>query len=84
MVQPDLLFNKIKGFYNRQNEIFPLTKSMMCKELMEQGYLYTSSKQERPQIRRENPVTKKEQTFIGILTDKIFINCKKNDGGRIV
>ena len=84
LVQPDLLFNKIKGFYNRQNEIFPLTKSMMCKELMEQGYLYTSSKQERPQIRRENPVTKKEQTFIGILADKIFINCKKNDGGRIV
>ncbi len=84
LVYPDLLYKEIKNFYNQQGIVFPWNKSAMCKELFNQGYLYKTSKQERPQIRRYNPKTKREETFIGILQDKIYITHRYNENGNIL
>lgn len=83
MIYPDILYKAVKKFYNEQNVEFPMDKSTMCKELMTNGYLYKSEKQERPQIRRVNPRNKKNETFIGILQDKIYIMHKYNEAGTI-
>ena len=83
LIYPDILYKAVKRFYNEQNVEFPLNKTAMCKELMLKGYLYRTEKQDRPQIRRQNPITKKEETFIGILPNKIYIRCRYNDEGII-
>ena len=56
----------------------------MCKELFNQGYLYRTEHQERPQIRRYNPRSQQEETFIGLLPDKVHITCRYNEKGIIL
>lgn len=83
IIYPDILYKAVKKFYNEQNIEFPMDKTTMCKELMNNGYLYKTEKQERPQIRRLNPRTKVNETFIGILQDKVYIMHRYNDAGTI-
>lgn len=83
LVYPDLLYKAVKKFYNEQGVEFPWSCTAMCQELYENGILYKTAKQERPQIRRKNPRSKKEESFIGILQNKIYITCRYNDGGVI-
>lgn len=83
-VYPDLLYKAVKKFYNEQGMEFPLTKTTMCRELRIKEYLYTTPKQDRPQVRRLNPRTKREETFIGILQDKLNIPYRYNDTGTIM
>lgn len=84
LVYPDLLYKAVKNFYNEQGIAFPWNKATMCKELFNQEYLYKTPKQERPQIRRYNPRSKQEETFIGLLQDKIYITCRYNENGMIL
>ena len=84
LVYPDLLYKALKNFYNEQGITFPWNKSTMCKELFNQGYLYRTEHQERPQIRRYNPRSKQEETFIGLLPDKVHITCRYNENGIIL
>ena len=81
-VYPDLLYKQIRSFYNQQGVDFPFNKATICKELMTSGNLYKTEKQERPQIRIINPITKKEESTIGILADKIYIPCRYNESGE--
>lgn len=83
-VYPDLLYKAVKKFYSEQGIEFPLTKTAMCKDLMLKEYLYKTPKQDRPQVRRLNPRTKREETFIGLLQDKINITYRYNDSGFII
>ena len=48
----------------------------MCKELFLGDYLYQTEKQDRPQIRRKNPKTGKEETFIGLKQEKLHITYR--------
>lgn len=75
-VYPDLLYKAIKDYYNKQGIAFPWNKSTMCKELFLGGYLYQTEKQDRPQIRRKNPKTGKEETFIGLKQEKLHITYR--------
>lgn len=84
LVYPDLLYKAVKNFYNAQGISFPWNKSTMCKELFNQGYLYRTEHQERPQIRRYNPRSKQEETFIGLLPDKVYITCRYIENGIIL
>lgn len=84
LIYPDLLYKALKNFYNEQGITFPWNKSTMCKELFNQGYLYRTEHQERPQIRRYNPRSKQEETFIGLLPDKVHITCRYNENGIIL
>lgn len=84
LVYPDLLYKALKNFYNEQGITFPWNKSTMCKELFNQGYLYRTEHQERPQIRRYNPRSQQEETFIGLLPDKVHITCRYNEKGIIL
>lgn len=84
LVYPDLLYKAVKNFYNEQGISFPWNKSTMCKELFNQGYLYRTEHQERPQIRRCNPRSKQEETFIGLLQDKVYIACRYLERGIIL
>lgn len=83
-IYPHLLYKAVKNFYNEQGIVFPWNQSTMCKELFNREYLYKTEKQERPQIRRYNPRTKQEETFIGILPDKLHITCRYNENGYIL
>ncbi len=82
-VYPELFYKSIKDFYTQQGLVFPCNKAVMCKELFNQGFLYKTYNQERPQIRRKNPRTKKEETFIGLKPDKMYIAVRYNENGTI-
>lgn len=82
-VYPDLLYKKIRDFYRQQGVDFPFNKSTICKELMTNGFLYKTEKQDRPQVRMKNPITQKEETTVGLLTNKIYIPCIYNESGTI-
>ena len=84
LVYPNLLDKAIRSFYNQQGIVFPWNQATMCKELFNQGYLYKTDKQERPQIRRYNPRTKQEETFIGVLQNEIYIACRYVENGIIL
>lgn len=84
LIYPDLLYKSVKNFYSQQGLLFPWNQSEMCKELFTQGFLYKTGKQGRPQIRRPNPRTNREETFIGVLQDKIDIACRYRHQGIIL
>lgn len=83
-VYPDKLYIAVKKFYNEQGVTFPWNQTTMCKELFNQGYLYKTPKQERPQVRRKNPITQREESFIGLLQDKVYIACRYLERGIIL
>ena len=62
---------------------FPFNQATICKELKNSGYLYMTPKQVRPQIRINNPITKREQSTIGILQEKLYIPCIYNENGEL-
>lgn len=78
---PEILYKKVRDFYRQQGVDFPFNQATICKELKNNGYLYITQKQARPQIRINNPVTKREQSTIGILQEKIYIPCLYNENG---
>lgn len=80
-VFPEILYKKVRDFYRQQGVDFPFNQATICKELKNNGYLYITPKQARPQIRINNPVTKREQSAIGILQEKIYIPCLYNENG---
>ena len=82
-IYPDLLYKSIRKFYNEQGMAFPFNKSTLCKELMINEFLYKTEKQDRPQIRIINPITKREESVIGILDTKMYIPRHYNENGII-
>ena len=83
-IYPELLYKAVKNFYQQQGTIFPWNKATLCRKLFEKKYLYTTAKQERPQVRRGNPITNKEESFIGIPKEKIDIPCRYLYRGTII
>ena len=84
LIYPDLLYKEVKNFYNQQGLLFPWTQADMCKDLFVQDYLYKTGKQMRPQVRRYNPRTDKEETFIGLLDARVNIACRFKKQGIIL
>ena len=84
LVYPDLLYKAIKNYFNQQGKIFPWNQGTMCKELLLGGYLYQTEKQNRPQVRRKDPKTGKDMSFICILQDKLHITYRYRKDGHIV
>lgn len=82
-VFPEILYKKIRDFYKQQGVDFPFNQATICKELKNSGYLYMTPKQVRPQIRINNPITKREQSTIGILQEKLYIPCIYNENGEL-
>ena len=82
-VYPDLLYKYVRNFYTQQGVNFPINKATMCKELFINDKLYKTEKQDRPQLRIDNPITGKEQSVIAILEKEIYIPCKYNKNGKI-
>lgn len=84
LVYPDLLYKAIMSFYSQQGLSFPWKQSTMCTELLNQGFLYKTPKQNRPQMYIKNPRSSRTNSFIGILADKIHITCRYNENGSIL
>ena len=72
-IDSHLLYNALKEHYEKKNEVLACTKADMNRELFENGFLYHTKSQERPGIRREDPIEGKEKTFIALFPDKIKI-----------
>lgn len=84
LIYPKLLHKAIVNFYDEQGIIFPWSETRMCRELLNEKYLYRTDKQDRPRIRRNNAKTKREESFLGVPQSKIHIACRYLEQGYIL